>query len=122
MSEYRDKFIEAEEQASKLVSHLIELKNEAVNYKNAKSTIEKTQERISVLVEKFSSVIEGENNLVKTLREIGTDQIIEKIEKTKSSLEEKINAQNALITKLITFIYVIIGLNIILGLLILFLR
>ena len=117
MTDYREKFLEAEQQALSLVDQLKSLKKEASDYKTASGSLQKTQEKIEALIRDLSSVIEEERNLVKAIKEIGTDKIIEEIEKNRLSLEEVSSNQAQLLSRLFLFIYGIAGLIVIIGIL-----
>ena len=121
-SEYREKFLDAEKKASDLVNQLEALKNESVNYKNAKDNLSDVTIKIANLISKFSGIVSEEENLINAIREIGTEKIVEMIRQNKITFEEKISAQEKHISKLFTFFYITIGLVAVTGVLVIIFR
>ncbi len=110
IADYKEKFLAAEKRALDLVSHLETLKNESGNYKNATVSLNEVNGKILELISNMSKVVSEEENLISTIKEIGTDKIIEKIEQNKISIEEKIQIQEKMISKLNRNVNVAIGL------------
>jgi len=110
ISDYQEKFLDAEKKASDLVKQLEVLKNESVNYKNASNSLSEVNETIMDLISNFSGVVSEEENLIKAIREIGTEKIITTIEQNRISFGERIQILERRVSKLFTFIYIIIGL------------
>ncbi len=111
MTDYREKFLEAEQQALSLVGELESLKKEALDYKSASGSLQKTQEKIEILINNLSSIVIEEQNLIKAIKDIGTQKIIDEIEEISKN-------QQSYFSKFFLFIYILLGLNIILGILI----
>ena len=88
ISEYRKKFLEAEELANELVQQLESLKKESGSYKNANNILETTQEKLAELILTFTNVVSEEKRLIETIKEIGTEKVISTIIETKDSLSE----------------------------------
>lgn len=117
MSEYHEKFLEAEKQASNLVKQLEDLKKETGSYKDASGQLDLIGEKIGELINDFSLLVNEEKNLINTLKEIGTEKIFEEIELNRTIFNEKMDVQNNLFSKLFIFIYLIIGINVLIGIL-----
>ena len=90
MEDYKEKFLEAEEQASKLVSQLDELNKETRNYKEASESLTETKNKLIDLIEKQQEVAGKLNDVVEASSRIGTLEILEKISLTNEQVEEAI--------------------------------
>lgn len=90
MNDYREKFIEAEKQATQLVAQLERLKEEAQSYQEASETLEGTREQLGDLINKTVSLGQAQQELIDVLGEIGTEEIIQVINQSKDKLQERL--------------------------------
>ena len=124
MEDYKEKFLEAEEQASKLVSQLDELKKETKNYKEASESLTETKNKLIDLIEKQQEVAGKLNDVVEASARIGTAEILEKISLTNEQVEEVIirfeNSESSV--KRIQYLVVVLIVLMIITLIVLFAR
>jgi hypothetical protein len=125
MSTYRDKFLEAEEKASLLVDHLAELKENALNFRDAGESLSDTHTQVSNFIKEVDSVIKDQRELISVLKEIGTQEIIDAIESNQKSvtvelttIKERINITNILNRRLQNILYLSLVLIVIVGILV----
>lgn len=122
MTDYREKFVKAEEEALSLIDELKLLKKEASDYNSASISLQNTQEKVEKLVSEFLRIAKEEQDLINSIKEIDTESIVQEIEKNRTKIEDSSKYQNFVFSKQLFFFYVIIGLNIILGILLIIFR
>jgi DNA repair exonuclease SbcCD ATPase subunit len=123
MNTYREKFLEAEKQANQLVDQLAKLKEETVHYRDAGESLAKSQERVSDLISGIEDVLEEQRELIGALKEIGTEEIISAIQALKEiGTEEILNAINSQSKRLQIFLYISLGLAVVVGILVVVLK
>ena len=124
MEDYKEKFLEAEEQASKLVSQLDELKKETKNYKEASESLTETKNKLIDLIEKQQEIAGKLNDVIEASARIGTAEILEKISLTNEQVEEVIirfeNSESSV--KRIQYLVVVLIVLMIITLIVLFAR
>ena len=77
-------FLQAEEEASRLVEELTRLKQEIQHYSAASHSLDEAGARIGSLVDEVSKATTGVGDVIKTLREIGTPELLDRL----SAIEE----------------------------------
>ena len=80
MNTYREKFLEAEERVTDLAEQLALLKKETEHYSGASKSLSETQDKLSELINNIDELVSRIGSTVKTLREIGTEEIMARIE------------------------------------------
>jgi len=125
MTTYREKFLEAENQANQLAGQLAKLKEETLNYREAGESLTKSQEKIADLVSELELVLIDQRELIDVLREIGTEEIINTIDSNISSMSKEltlIQEQNevhrAISQRMLIFVYACLALIVIVGVLV----
>ena len=125
MSTYREKFLESEKQANKLVERLTSLKEETSNYRDAGKSLAQTQEQISNLITEVDLVIKEQREMIGVLNEISAQEIIEAIDSSQISInaeitmiQEQNKKLNAQINRLLIISLFSLGLIIIIGILV----
>lgn len=83
----KERFLEAEETASRLVETLKELHEEATSYQTANQALHTVQEKLLQLIDTTKNLSINSHEVINTLKEIGTPQLQEKL----ISLEDDIN-------------------------------
>ena len=131
MSDYREGFLKAEEKAVDLVTQLDALKKEAISYRDAASTLKDVHEALLKMLNAQEEAAVNLRDVINTLLEIGTPEILEKLDSlgdsTKehitissssisSNLETQINPMERSLRKINYFQYAIIGLIAVVGL------
>jgi hypothetical protein len=113
---YKDKFLEAEEQASELLEELKKLKDEVDHNKEVGEKFDAIVQEINELVPRIDHTVYELNNFIQGLKEIGTEEIISSIDTNFNGIESIINSHheenNIKDKKFQKFIYLNIGLSI----------
>lgn len=86
MTEHRELFLSAEEQANRLVAQLQALKTEVENYGEAKSSLEGVQQLLSGLVPEIAQAAGETRQVIKELGKIGTPEILENTDRISGQL------------------------------------
>ncbi len=81
MEKEAEKFLEAQETATKLISTLTQLYNEATSYKAAKEELESVRLQLVGLIDTTKQVVVGSHEIVGTLKEIGASDILNRLAK-----------------------------------------
>ena len=79
MTDYREQFLTAEEQANRLVEQLQALKAEVKNYEEARLSLEGIQQLLSGLVPEIAQSAEETRKVITELGNIGTPEILARI-------------------------------------------
>ncbi|HDD62723.1 MAG TPA: hypothetical protein ENF22_09385 [Chloroflexi bacterium] len=123
MDDPRDTLLKAEEQAQKIASQLSALKEKMEGHADAEQSLAETRTNLKELIAELVAGTSLLQNVVKTLGEIGTPEILEQI----NGVEEKIDDQvsklveglsnfrevtESKLSKLMIFVYLLLGLNI----------
>lgn len=74
-----EKFLEAEEAAFKLVETLKQLHSEATSYQKAREELEAVREQLTKFIAVAQETASGSHDVIKTLKEIGTPEILSKL-------------------------------------------
>lgn len=93
MEKAAEKFLKAEEIASKLAESLQQLYNEANSYHTAKEELESVRKKLLNLIEGTEKAINGSYEIIKTMKEIGTPEILNRIAKIEIKLLKGFNKQ-----------------------------
>lgn len=93
MEKAAEKFLKAEEIATKLAESLQQLYNEANSYHTAKEELESVRKKLLNLIEGTEKAINGSYEIIKTMKEIGTPEILNRIAKIEIKLLEGFNKQ-----------------------------
>jgi predicted nuclease with TOPRIM domain len=113
---YKEKFLEAEEQASELLEELNKLKKEVDHFKEAGKKLDIVDKDIHELVPRIDHSVYELNNLIESLKDIGTEEIISAVEKKYVDIETLIIAQNEnnneIIKKYQNYFFIVIVLSI----------
>ena len=88
MEDYREKFLQAEKQATNLVEQLQKLKDEVINYRDASSSFSEVHASLSGLIERQNSIAEELHGVIDTLGKIDTSKILDDINELKQGVEE----------------------------------
>jgi hypothetical protein len=119
---YKEKFLEAEEQASELLEELSKLKKEVDYFKEAGEKLDIVDKDIHELVPRIDHIVYELANLIASINDIGPEEIITEIENKFSDIETLINTQseNAVqeSKKHQTYLFIIIGLTILMNILV----
>ena len=91
-----EKFLKAEESAQKLVETLKTLQLEAMSYNTATTNLEYVRKELLNLIGSTEKVALNFNDSIKALREIDTEQILNRVDNTK---KEQITKLNSFITQ-----------------------
>ena len=83
-----------EEQAKGLVSNLNELHKEIGSYKIAKDEMQKVTETLQNFVKETKGLAEDSSRVIEKLNEIGSVQIVQKLDKLQELDEERTKKQN----------------------------
>ena len=76
MEKETQKFLEAEETATKLVDTLNQLHTEATSYQNAATELELVRQQLTGLIESTKEVVVSSHEVVKTLKKIGVPEVL----------------------------------------------
>ena len=106
-------FLEAEETAEKLVQTLKKLHTEATSYQTATKELDTVRQRLINLIESTEKVVNGSHEVVKTLKEIGGPEILNRLIKLEDKSSEEFAKQSKSLEKLKTLIIVAITSSII---------
>jgi hypothetical protein len=120
MSQYREKFLEAEEKASQLIIQLEELKKSSNQYRTASESLDKTREEIGPFITSLTSIVKEASGLIQTLKEIDTGRIISEVNNVQSRIKEITKSQSTQFSKLIKLSYIVIGILIVIGFIVVF--
>jgi len=82
MPEQGNRFLEAEEQAERLVQMLAELRKQAVSYQDAGGQLTATRERLVSLLQSMEQLSKDSRNAIGTLAQIAGGEMLERIAKT----------------------------------------
>lgn len=93
MENYREKFIQAEEQAAELVTQLEALKKEALNYKKASQDLDEAKGNLNELITRVENVVSDHLKLIASLKEIGTQEIIKSVEEETMKISSKMTQE-----------------------------
>jgi peptidoglycan hydrolase CwlO-like protein len=85
------KFLEAEEQAAKLVSTLEKLQTEATSLQTARGDLQTTTARLSDLITAMKTIAQDTHQSVQTLNQIGAPEILRQL----AALEKQSEAESA---------------------------
>ena len=92
-------FLDAEATAEQLVSTLDKLKEEIESFQTAKSDLSAVRDKLERLIEASASIGADTQEVVKNIKRIGGPELMERIEKSKVTLEERISTAEATIQK-----------------------
>ena len=87
-----DKFLKVEEEASLLLDQLTQLKQEVGHYSAARESLQDTTLQLGETLEKLSGLVEGTQEVVAKLKEIGTAEILDQLDLVKTSLDERLSS------------------------------
>jgi len=82
MPEQDKRFLDAEEQAEKLVQMLAELRRQAVSYQDAGKQLAATREKIVHLLDSMEQLSRESRDATRALAEIGRGEMLDRIDKT----------------------------------------
>jgi hypothetical protein len=93
MEEEAQKFLEAEETAEKLVQSLEELHTEATAYDIALKELNGVRQDLVGLIDSTKQLASGSHEAIKTIRELGTPEILDRITSMQKTTSEEITTQ-----------------------------
>ena len=131
MNDYREKFVEAENQASKLLDQLELLKIASEKKLTATESLTATRDEVHSLLDAATKIIKENQSLISTLKDIDTEKILNATDDIKNTQKQIVSNQDVLtaqiqVTKedigkstlnISKLIYIQIGLMIIIGIL-----
>lgn len=82
MTDYREKIAQAEKNATKIVEHLIKLKDEAEGFRTATDSLDNVTVKIDNLITELMKVSEAVLAQTIAIKEIDTHNILTKLEET----------------------------------------
>ena len=88
------KFLQVEEEVNLLMDQLTQLKQEVEHYSSARESLQDTARQLGETLEKVSALVEGTQNVVAALRDIGTAQILDELASIKTNLDERMSHFN----------------------------
>lgn len=100
MEKAAEKFLKAEEIASKLAESLQQLYKEANSYQTATKELEAVRKQLLSLIEGTEKSINVSYEIIKTLREIGTSEILNRIASVENKVTDKLNEQSQTLNSL----------------------
>jgi len=101
MTDYRERFLEAEEKAVDLVTQLDALKKEAMSYHDAASTLKDVHDALLKMLDEQEEIAFNLRNVIKTLLEIRTPEILENLDSLSERTMEQITSSSSdILTKL----------------------
>jgi hypothetical protein len=86
MSDYQEKFLEAEDKAIQLVAQLEELKKSSSNYRSSAKMLEETHEKLNLTIDEVSSIAREMKNFLLILKQIDTQVILNKSDEINGNL------------------------------------
>jgi DNA repair ATPase RecN len=86
MTDNKEQFLTAEEQANRLVEQLQTLKEEVKNYEEARLSLEGIQQLLSGLVPEIAHSAEETRQVIRELGKIGTPEILMKIQEIQETI------------------------------------
>ncbi|MCJ7532048.1 MAG: hypothetical protein MUO64_13600 [Anaerolineales bacterium] len=118
MNNHKAKFLEAEEQANRLVSQMQELQRKMEAHEEAATSLSEVTTVVTTLTREFTETSVGLSNLVIKLSEIGTPSILESIDATRAELARFMSTSYSRVLRFL-WIAIAIGITNLIGLLIL---
>jgi hypothetical protein len=107
MTEHTERFLQAEEQADRLVAQLQELKVKIEAHGEAATSLGEARDGIQSLVGDLAVSAEGMRDVIEKLSQIGTPAIIEGLATTRTELTSQLNAQYERIRRLLLVVMVL---------------
>jgi hypothetical protein len=108
-------FLQAEEEASRLVEELARLKEEIQHYSDASHGLDEAVGHVGSLIGEVTKATGAVGNVIKTLREIGTPELLDRLdtleELVEISLQERIVGELKKNKKLAAFGFVTLGIT-----------
>ena len=104
MNKDTDNFLQAEDTAVKLVETLKELHNEATSYKSATQELETVRQHLIGLIESTENIANVSYEIINTLKQIGTMEILNRLEKLRLNLNQATDSINENSQEIITLI------------------
>ena len=131
MNDYRERFVEAEDQASKLLDQLELLKIASEKKLSATESLKATRDEVHSLLDAATKIIRENQSLISTLKDIDTEKILNATDDIKNTQKQIVSNQDELTAqiqvtkddvgksslKISKLIYIQIGLMIIIGIL-----
>ena len=104
MNKDTDNFLQAEDTAVKLVETLQELHNEATSYQSATQELETVRQHLIGLIESTENIANVSYEIINTLKQIGTMEILNRLEKLRLNLNQATDSINENSQEIITLI------------------
>ncbi|MBP7932519.1 MAG: hypothetical protein KAZ44_00695 [Candidatus Syntrophosphaera sp.] len=104
MNKDTDNFLQAEDTAVKLVETLKELHNEATSYQSATQELETVRQHLIGLIESTENIANVSYEIINTLKQIGTMEILNRLEKLRLNLNQATDSINENSQEIITLI------------------
>lgn len=122
MTQYHEKFLEAEEKATQLLDQLVDLKKSSDKFKISSENLDKIHDELSSLIEEQITVVKAQQKLIQVLNEIGTNKIIDELDLTKAKLDFSINKQSNTNNKFTVILFILILLSVVNIVLVVFIK
>jgi len=113
MEKEAEKFLQAEETAVKLVETLKQLHTEATSYQTATKELDAVRQRLIELIESTEKIASDSHEIIRTLKEIGGPEILNRITKVGDKINEEFVKQSKAMDKLKVLIIVTLASSII---------
>lgn len=118
MTDHKERFLEAEEQASRLAAQMQELKSKIDAHEEATSSLNEARNAIASLTGELAEISQELPAVISTLSEIGTPAILQSVETSRTNLSNSIKAGFERISRLL-WITIVLSVTILFGLLVL---
>ncbi|MBM3145160.1 MAG: hypothetical protein FJ010_09350 [Chloroflexi bacterium] len=90
MTDHKERFLEAEEQATSLASQMRELKSKIDAHTEATSSLTETRKSVTALLGEVAEMTQGMPSVISKLSEIGTPTILDSIETSRAETSNNI--------------------------------
>ena len=108
LEEEAKKFLDVEETANNILESLKKLRAETTHYQTAKDDLEAVRQQLVNLINSTEKVVKGSHQVVQILKEIGSPEILDRIDKFENKSNANFKGQSKTLEKLKTLIVVCI--------------